>query len=165
MALTDREIIKQRQVGQAKAYGLAAEPETTVAGMHCRVFVGLKTGTENAITNVAETAMFSVPRKVQAKSVKFINGTNVANSTSAWAYIVVGKSTAGAASVAFATYNTGAAATGGAITKWVPANFILSPNADATLAAGDVVTYTITKDASTGKLIDPGPFVLDLEEV
>jgi len=164
MALTDREIIKEREAGTAQSFGLAGTPKAAVAAKHTRAYVGVKTGTENAATGVAETAMFVVDRKSIAKTVKFINGTNIAASTSDWTYLVVGKSTAGAASTVFATWNTGATAVGGAVTKWIPASFIVSPNADATIAAGDVITYTITKGGA-GKLIDPGPFQLDAEEV
>ena len=55
-------------------------------------------------------------------------------------------------------------AAGGAMTKWVPSAFIVAPNVDANIAAGDVLTYIITKTGA-GQLIDPGPFVVDVEEV
>ncbi len=164
MALTDREIIKERQAGVAQAYGLAATPKAAVAAVHTRAYVGVKTGTENAATAVAETVLFSVPRKGVAKTVKYINGTNIAASLTDFAYIVVGKSTAGAASTVIATWNTSATAVGGAMTKWVPAAFTVAPNADANIAAGDVITFTITK-STAGKLIDPGVFMVDIEEV
>lgn len=164
MALTDRSILKEREAGQAQSFGLAGTSADAVAAKHTRTLVGAKTGTENAATGVAETAMFVVNRKAQTKTVKFINGTNIAANTTDWTYLVVGKSTAGAASTPIATFNTGATAVGGAVTKWVPAAFIVVPNADATIAAGDVITYVITKGGA-GKLIDPGPFVIDVEEV
>ncbi len=162
MALTDREIIKQRQAGQAGSYNLAGSAVDAVAAMHTHSRDCAKTGTENAATNVAETVMFVSNRKGQTKTVKYLNGTNVAANTTDYMVMTVAKSTAGAASTPIATYNTAATAVGGAITKWIPASFIVSPNADSVVAVGDVVTYKILKYGA-GQVADPGAFTVDIE--
>ncbi len=160
---TDRAIIKERQVGQAQAYGLASSATTAVANIHTRAYIGPKIGAENAETNVAETSLFVVNRAGQVKSVKYANTTTVAENATDCVYIVVSKSTAGATSVPIATWNTGAAAEGGALTSKVAASFIVSPNSDATVAAGDVITYSKT-GTLTGGILDGAAFVVDIEE-
>ncbi len=176
MALTDREIMKEREAGVAQSYGLAGTPKAAVAAKHTRTYVvnrnyATATGLENGETAVSEVALFSVIRPGRVVAAKLANQTTVAENATDCAYITLGKSTAGAASTTFAFWNTGAvtaasggiAANGGALTKWVPAALGLAPNTDATLAAGDVVTYTKTI-LLTGGIVD-GTFSIDIEEI
>jgi hypothetical protein len=176
MALTDREIIKEKEAGVRQSFGLAGTPKAATAAIHSRTYVvnrnfATATGLENAETAVAEVALFTVIRPCRVASAKIVNQTTVAENATDSAYITLGKSTAGAASTTFAFWNTGAvtaaaggiAANGGALTKWVPATLGLAPNADATLAAGDVVTYTKTATL-TGGIVD-GAIVVDVEEI
>lgn len=161
---TDREIFKKMQAGQLNSLASSASNALAEIGkVHRKVYTGYKVGTENAATAVAETAMVHVQRQGTVKAVSFVNGTNIAANTTDYTVITVSKSTGGAASVPVATWNTAATAVGGAMTKWVKASFIVSPNADANVAADDVITYTIAK-AGAGKAIDQGPFTLDVEE-
>jgi len=174
---TDRAIIKEREAGVAQSYGLAGTPKAAVQAKHSRTycvnrgFARVADLIENADTAVAETVLFSVIRPGIIRSVKLANQTTVAENATDSCYITIGKSTAGAASTTFAWWNTGAvtaasggiAANGGALTKWVPATLALSPNTDATVAAGDVITYTKTATL-TGGLVD-GTFVFDIEEI
>ncbi len=173
---TDREIIKEKEAGVRQSFGLAGTPKAATAAIHSRQYVvnrgfATATGLENAETDVAECALFSVIRPGRVVAVKIANQTTVAENSTDCAYITIAKSTAGAASTTFAWWNTGAvtaaaggiAANGGALTKWVPATLALSPNADATVAAGDVITYA--KDATlTGGIVD-GSIVFDIEEI
>ncbi len=168
MALTDRSIIKEREAGVAQSYGLAGTPKDAVAAKHSRTYIvnrnfATAAGLENAETAVTEVVLFSVERAGIVRSARIVNQTTVAENATDCAYITLGKSTAGAASTTFATWNTGIAASGGALTKWTPATMILSPNADATLAAGDVITYAKTATL-TGGIVD-GTIVIDFEEI
>ncbi len=164
MALTDRSILKEREVGVAQSYPLAGSAADAVAAKHTRIVVCPKITTENAETSMtAEVALMGVTRACKIKAVQIVNNTTLTENSTDCIYVVVGKSVAGAASVAAATWNTGIAAQGGTITKWVPAAMIVSPNADATLAVGDVLTLNKTA-TSTGGLLD-GHIVVDLEEI
>jgi hypothetical protein len=162
MALTDREIVKERQVGQLQGYGLAAAPLTAVQAIHSRTRDFAKVGTENAATNVAETVMFVTKRKARVKSVGYVTGTNVATDNTDYVVFTISKRT-GATATTVATFNTHGGAQG-AITQYVAAAFSVVSNSDSTLAADDILTYTITKVAS-GKALAIGTICVDLEEV
>lgn len=163
MALTDREIIKERQVGQAQSYGLAGAPKDAVAAAHSHTRDFAKVGTENAATNVAETLMYVVNRKGLTKTVKYLTGTNVATDNTDYVVFKVSKSTAGAASVQVASYNTHGGAQG-AMTANIPASFSVVSNADAVIAASDTLHYTVTK-VGAGKAVAIGTISVDIEAV
>ena len=163
MALTDRSIFKERQAGQAQGYGLAALPTTgVVADMHRRQRDFAKVGTENAATNVAETVMFTVKRKSKVVAVEYTTGTNVATDNTDYVVFTISKRT-GATATTVATFNTHGGAQG-AITQYIGADFSVVSNSDSTLAADDILTYTIVK-ANSGKTIAIGTITVDLEEV
>jgi hypothetical protein len=163
MALTDREIIKERQTGQVQSYGVAGSAKDAVAATHTRSINCNKVGTENAATNIAETVICTVNRKSRLASVKYLTNSTVPGNATDSMLFTIAKRTAGAAAVTVATWNTdtGAQST---ITALVPASFPVVANADAILAAGDILTYTVRKVAA-GKLLDPAVFTVDLEEV
>ena len=161
MALTDRELVKLAQTGQAQSYGLAAAPKTAVQALHTRSHHCFKTGTENAETNVAETVMFTVNRKGLPLVTKYVTNSGVAGNATDYVLITVAKRTAGVAGGTVATWNTHTSAQS-TITAMVPITLVA--NADQTIAAGDVLTYTCRKVAA-GKLLDPGVFTVDIEEV
>lgn len=161
---TDRNIIKERQAGQAAAYGLAGSAADAAAAIHTRALNCTKMGTENADTAVAETVMFTVNRKSQVKTIKLLTNSGITANATHYLHLTVQKRTAGAASVLVGSWNTHTSAQG-AVTALVPASLSLVANADATLAAGDILTYTIVKQG-TGRLLDiPSVFTVDLEEV
>ncbi len=164
MALTDRAIIKERQVGQAQAYGLASSATDGIAAVHTRSRDCLKVGTENAATAVAETVMFTVNRKSQFKTAKLLTNSGITANATHYLHLTVQKRTAGAASVLIASWNTHTSAQG-AITALVPASLSVVANSDSTtLAAGDILTYTVVKE-SLGRLLDqPSVITVDLEE-
>ncbi len=162
MALTDRELVKLAQVGQAQGLGLAAAPKTAVQALHTRSHHCVKVGTENAATNVAETVMFTVNRKGLPLSVKYVTNSAVAGNATDYVLITVQKRVAGVDGGIVASWNTHTSAQS-SIAALVPVTFVA--NADQTIAAGDVLTYTCRKVAA-GKLLDaPAAFTVDIEEV
>lgn len=160
---TDREIIKGQQAGSVNSVVSANGAVSAVAEMHKRVYQCHKSGTENAATNVSETGLAYVPRKSVVKTVKYVTGTNVANAATDYAVITVAKRTSGGAATTVATYNTATGAQG-AIVQWAATSLSTVTNSDATLAAGDCLTYKVLKYGS-GAVIDIGVFAVDAEEV
>lgn len=161
---SDRAIFKERQTGQAQTYGLANSnsPSVVVADIHRRSLVVAKTGTENAATNVAETAACVVNRAARVRSVKYLGAANVAQSTSDFVVMTISKRTAGGSATTVATYNSHNSAQG-AITQYSPASFSVASNGAEALAAGDALTFTITKSGS-GQAVGAGTFTVDVEE-
>lgn len=161
---TDRAIVKERQAGQAEAYGLAAQAtKNVVADMHRRVLQVTKSGTENAATAVSETAAGVVPRKSRVVSIKWLGGT-VANDATDYVKITAYKRTsAGASQTALGSWNSATAAQG-AITAQAPASLSLVSNSDIEIDAGSSLTYAITK-AGAGKDVGVGLLAFDLEEI
>lgn len=163
MSDTDRVIFKKQQVGSLGTAG-ASNALGEIAEVHTRAHSIPKTGTENAATNVAETALAVVRRKAQCQGFKYSTGTNVASNATNYLVVTISKRDgAGGAAVTLATYNTHPSAQG-AITQWQPAAFSVVANADATIAAGSLLTYTVGKQG-TGQLLDVGVFTPVLEEV
>ncbi len=162
MAKTDREIIKTQQLGSVDALGLAT-PAASVAAVHSVSRDFTKLGTENAATNVAATLMFSVRRKQKVSGVTYLTATAAATNNTSYAYFTISKMTAGGTAVVVASYNShgGAQST---ITANVPAAFSVVANADAILASGDTLHYTIGK-ISSGVAVDIGTITVDLEAV
>lgn len=159
---TDREYLKMQQAGALGTTG-ASNAVTEVARAHRRSRDFMKTGTENAETNVAATLMFTVRRKTKVSEVLYLTGTNVVADTSHYLLFTVTKRTAGAAGVTVATYNSHNSAQG-SIVENVPAAFSVVGNADSVLAAGDTLHYAITK-AGSGKALAIGTVTVDGEEV
>lgn len=165
MAYTDRELLKQQQAGQLATAGTGASDATLeITKAHTRTYHIQKTGTENAATNVAETYALVVNRKSVFKSAKFLTGTGSTQDASNYARLEISKRDgAGGSQVNVASYNTHNSGQG-TITAAVPASFSVVANADATIAAGSVLTYTIGKLGS-GVAISTGVVAVDLEEV
>lgn len=160
---TDRVYLKNQQSGMLQTTG-ASNAISEVSAAHSRTHHIQKTGTENAATNVAETVGLVLNRKVQISSVKLLTGTNVTNDTSNYAVITLSKRTsAGATQTTVATYNTHTNAQG-AITLNVPASFSVVANSDSVVAAGSILTYTITK-AGSGQAVAFSVLAVDVEEV
>ncbi len=168
MAYTDREIRKLQEAGQLTtgnaASGLTGSAATEVAKIHSRHHHFMKTGAENATTNVAETLAFNVRLKSKLSSLHYLTGTNVAADGTNYAVITAYKRTAGGSAVAIASYNTHTNAQG-AITLNVPAAFSVVANSDSTLAAGDTVHYAIVKSGAGGATVAIGTFSFLFEEV
>lgn len=161
---TDREIFKKMLVGKLNSLASsAANAQAEIAASHSRVYACHKSGTENAVTNVAETGLAWVPRKSIVKTVKYVTGAAVANAATDYAVVTVAKRTAGGTATTVASYNTATGAQG-AITAHAPAAFSMVTNSDATLAAGDALTYKVLKYGS-GAEVAIGVLAADVEEV
>lgn len=161
---TDREILKNQQLGALTTAPAVSSPRTAIASAHTRSRDFPKVGTENAETNVAVTVMYSVRRKCRLAGFTYLTGTTTASDNSDYAVITISKQTAGASNTTIATFNTHGGAQG-AITANVPASFSVVANADCILAAGDSVHYKVTKHSATGKVIAIGTLTGDYEEV
>jgi hypothetical protein len=159
---TDREILKNQQLG-ALVTTDASSPRTAIEDTHRHSRDFMKTGTENAATNVASTLMFTVKRKSKTRAVNYLTGTNVASNASNYVVITVQKQTAGASATTVATYNTAPSAQG-AITTNIPAAFSVVTNTDGTLAADDTLHYIVEK-YGTGQAVAIGTFTFDGEAV
>jgi hypothetical protein len=162
MAYTDREHIKKQQAGSFDSLGLS-DRDAAVAALHTRSHHIFKSGTENAATNVAETAGFVLNRKAKVTSIKLLTATTVANDASDYDKIYVYKRTsAGASQTLLGSWNTATAAQG-AITANIPAELDLVDNSDLVVDAGSVITYHVGK-FSSGKVLALATITVDTEE-
>jgi hypothetical protein len=158
---TDRTIhyqVVSAQLGSTQA----TDAEGCADDLDCRTIRILKTGTENAATNVAETIGGTVFRAAKVKAVKLLTGTNVAGDNTDYLVITVSKRT-GATKTTIATCNTHLGAQGD-ITQFVPESFSLVAAAQ-NLAVNDVITYEITKAASGKQLAALSEIAVDIQEV
>jgi hypothetical protein len=163
---TDREYLKQAQSGHIASTGAAA-PITEVGYAHTRARDFMKTGSENAATNVAESAMFVVNRKSKLVAADLHVPSNVATSNTDYLTLKVYKrDSAGANQLLVASYNTHGGAQG-AVTQWIAKDFSINTTSDThVIAAGSVLTYEIVKGSATGVALPTlSIFSFDLEEV
>jgi hypothetical protein len=159
MAFTDREILKMQQAGALGTSG-ATNAVDAVAKSHTKTIHILKTGTENAATNVAEWFAGVVNRKSRTSSIKYLSATAVANDTTDY---VVLKVFQGTGATLIGSYNSHTSAQG-ATTAKTPASFSLVSNSDVVIAAGTPISYEVKKYGA-GKAVDVGVIAVDLEEV
>lgn len=163
---TDRQIIKDREAGQAATYGLANANSnfTETVAIHSRSHHGLKATSEIANANAAEAPLFTIRRKSLAKNISGCVGATATQNTTDYLVFTISKRTAGGAAVTVATYNTHNSAQG-TITAWSPFSFSITTNVDnATLNVGDTVTYSVTKVAN-GVVANVTSISLDAEEI
>lgn len=162
---TDRQIIKERQAGQAAAYGLANNNSAQIemVRIHSRAYNIVKTTSEIANANVAEQPGCTVQRASRLAAAQLLVSANVAQSTSDYLVFTLQKRTAGGGATTIATLNTHNSAQG-AIAQYAPKSFSVVANSDGTLAASDSVTFTVTKVGS-GQALNVASVTLDLEEV
>ncbi len=161
---TDRSIVKLRREGTNSAFGLASDPSVVTADQDRRQRDFIKTGSENAATNVAEATCFSVLRKSKLKAVSFLEVANITASNTDYTVIKV-YWRGGETATLLASYNT--SGTGqGAVTRFVPATFNINVTSDNhILAANSVVSYELVKGGN-GKAISANtPISFDFEEV
>lgn len=164
---TDRSIYKAQQVGALNSIASStANAIAAIAGEHSRSYTWTKSGNENSSNNVGEVAMFSVTRAARINSVKLITNTNVgANATNGFVVTVTKRPIANAASaIPVATYNNDPAAQG-ALVSWTAAALSVVTSSDASVAAGDVLTFKCVKFGSGSLLDSPAAVVVDVEEV
>ena len=160
---TDRAILKSMQAGQLNSPGSANNATAEIGRAHTRSRDFAKVGTENAATAVAETVMFVVKRPSATKAVSFLTGTAIVANATDYFKFTVSKRTGTGAAVPVANWNSHTSAQSG-VTANVPASLVVVPNADATLAAEDILTYTITKTGA-GQVVAIGTITWDGEEV
>lgn len=163
---TDRTLFKNQSVGALNSIASSvANAKAAVSDEATRAYCWTKSGNENSSNNVVETAMFVVNRAGLVKSAKLITNTAVAaNATNGFVVTVTKRPVANAASsVTVATWNVDPAAQG-AITSFAAAALSVVTSSDASVAAGDVLTFKCTK-FGTGALLDsPSAVVVDVEE-
>lgn len=152
---TDRALSKEQKQGAlASVAGTAPilNPAQVVIDAESRDDGYLKTGTENAATNVAETQIGWLPRQGLLRSVRIIPPSNVANDNTNNVLFTVAVRSSPAYNVAttVATYNTSTQLQG-ALVSFTPGAAAIVPAA-AQIPANAVLTLTITKGGS-GQLV------------
>lgn len=168
MSYTDRQILKNRQQGQAQTYG-AVDPNTAVAQMHSYLVNFSKSADDaSASTTTAETYTGKVVKyKSLLKSVEYRATTGgITSSDTLFITVTVSvRDSTGANAVTVATLTTKTTAGGGSgdVTQGAATPLVLSL-ANVVIPAGSTVTYTVAK-ASTGTILRAGEFVLELEAI
>lgn len=158
---SDRQILKNQQAGALASSG-AVDPNGEIVSYHTRANHIFKSGTENAATNVAETAGFRVRNKSTVKNIHLTTGTNVSNDATNYLRVYVYKrSSTGGSQTLLGSWNTATAAQG-AITQWTPASFSLVNNTDLDVDAGSCITYHVGKFGS-GQTLALATITVELE--
>jgi len=165
---TDRDKIKDQEEGVYLSAAGISNAKEAVAQRECRPFPFLKTGTENAATNVAESPICLAPHKCRAKKIGIQAASNVTSNASNYTLIKFFHRT-NAVSTCFATWNTAPAAQG-ALTTSDPgvmstAATGLVVNSDANIPANAGIYYTIDKYGTGQAIATLSTFTLWLEEV
>lgn len=145
MALTDREIVKQRAAGQANTFGLAGSAVAITSAIHQEVF----DFEVPADASIAETGQ-RMPFACRVIAVHFTPATLLAASGSAYISQVIKKRDgAGGAAVSCATLDTNTAGQNVSLAAFVPAAFVLTATAaDLVFAAGNVMTFASTETST-----------------
>jgi hypothetical protein len=160
---TDRELLKQAQKGHIDSAGLS-NAETAVQNAHKRTISAQMTTGAAAGTNTAEAGMGVLVRKSKSSAAYIVVEANVAADTTDFVrYYVYKRASTGGSQVQLAIWNTHSSANG-ALTRWTAHAMSMTTNANATIDAGSVITYEITKGGS-GKVTNNVSFVLDVEEI
>ncbi len=142
MALTDREIIKERHAGQAQAFGLAGAPKDAVAEVH-RDILTWDIGSDASIAEIGQR----LDRKCRVISAYVTPTTLLAKHASAFITLLVQKRDgAGGSPVTVATAHTEDIAGGVALAAFVPTLLTLTTTAaDIAVAAGNILTFKSTE--------------------
>ncbi len=143
---TDREIVKERQAGQAQSYGVAALPKTgIVAEMHQAEFT-FDVGSDATIAEIGQR----IGKKCIVKSVHFTPASALAANGSAYITMLVQKRDgAGGSPVTVASLDPNTAGQNVSLSAWVPAAMTLTTTAaDLAVAAGNVLTFKSTETST-----------------
>lgn len=167
MSYTDRQILKNRQQGQAQTYG-AVDPNTAVAQAHSYLLSFTKAADDgSASTTTAETYTGKrIPYQSLLKSLNYIetSSTGVTASDTLFVTVTISVRDKTAANpLVIATLVTKITGGSGNLAQGVPYSMPLTV-ANVVIAAGSTVTYAIAK-ASTGTVFTAGEFVLELEAI
>lgn len=161
---TDREIIKNRQSGQAETYN-CSDPKAEIAKIHS-THTAYDKGSDDATAATATSETYTGRvnlNKVRVKAVYYTPTTGgiTADASNNATITIKWRDSAAANPVTVATYTTDVA--GGSATQGVPKAMTLT-QANTICAAGGSFTITITK-AGTGVVVRAGSFTLELENV
>ncbi len=141
---TDRDIIKQRQIGQAATYGLAETVQgTTVSQMHEETFIFSNV----AGSPIAENGYY-MRKACRVKQVIAMPSANLATAAANYVTGTVAKrDAAGANLTTIASFTTNSSG-GAALTAFVATNCpVVAAAAD--IAAGATLTYALVDNATT----------------
>ena len=140
---TDREIIKERQAGQAGTYGLAGSAVDKVGELHQETFVFI-----NAAGSPLAEVAYTMVKKCRVKSIRALAGSTLA--THAANYItgtVAKRDGAGGGATTIGSFTTNSSG-GAALTAFVPTTCTLVAGTEE-IAAGGVLTYALVDAATT----------------
>jgi hypothetical protein len=164
MSTTDRHKIKQYQRGTYRTISGITDPTGEVKKIHTRMLNIVRTGAENAATNVAEVSGGIVQRVSKLNALKFSSTAAVANDATNYNVLYVYKYTsAGASKTLLGSWNTATGAQGATVAF---ATNTITPvaAAAASIAAGSVITYHVGK-FNAGQALANFAITLDLEEI
>ena len=165
---TDRDKFNDKIEGDALGLAGMADAKTLGRDVQSRCGQYLKTGTENAITNVAETPITFVPRLSRVRRLAIMVTTNIAANATDYAVIKFYGRKAGTSTLV-GSWNTHTSAQG-ALTTAGPgvienATGGLITNADGVVAASSQLNYIISKYGAGQALATLSVFSYDLEEI
>lgn len=166
---TDREIIKLLQIGQLQGTDVS-NARTAVGATHARPRDFLKTGSENAATNVAESPMTFLKRASKLRGFAILPSANVASDNSHYVVIKFYKRfTNGGSQTLIGSWNTHGGAQG-ALTALTAADATtntlgLVTNSDGEIAANSILTYEILKIGNGQAVGALTMFSFGLEEI
>jgi hypothetical protein len=147
MALTDREIIKERAVGQAQSMGLssATAPKATIAAIH-QYEITWDIGADATIAEIAQR----IGRPSKFIAAYFTPATGLAVSGSAYVTALLQKRDgAGGAASTVATWDTNSAGGNQAMVAFVPLLGVATTTpADLVYAAGNLLTFKSTETST-----------------
>lgn len=136
--------LKEAELSSSTDGNLANTCGSIIAQVQTRVQTTPLTAQAFANSNIAETMFQVVKFPGRFMSGNITMNANVAANTTSYAVLTVKKRTAGATAVTVATANLANVAT----TAWIPVPLTVANAANAQVAAGDTLSYTI--DSGTG---------------
>lgn len=132
--------LEAARIGSSNEPNIAANAQAIVSQAHTREQSYPLTTQANANANIAETLLEVQPYAGRLASGNLTVPANLAANLANYSVLTVNKRTAGGAAVVAAVANLSNVA----VTAFVPVPLTVANAANAQLAAGDVLTYTIT---------------------
>ncbi len=165
---TDRKKLKDFQIGQALSIAGITSAVLAVKSTHARARDYLKTGSENAATNVAELPMIFIKRASKLRGFAILPSANVASDNTDYVVFKFYKRT-GATSTLIASWNTHGGAQG-ALTTAAPGvgenvTMGLVVNADGEIATAHYLTFELLKYGAGKAVAANTMFSFGLEEI
>lgn len=158
---TDRNLLKQAQIGHVGSAGLSA-PTTAVKESHRRTYTWVKTAIDtNATDNTAEFCVVKLERASRLIAASYAAIANVASAANNTIQMTVGARLA--ADPANAVVVANSLSNVAPWVAWTPLAITLVANA-VDVTANSVLTFKVLK-ANSGTALAAGVLTLDVEEI